>query len=181
LPTKCGGHIARGKTVNYENMKTLINWIAPITLAIALCGCVHFPTAPAAPSDSSAPAMFSFLKSAPATTKAKAPGQPVASAVASIVHYCEIAGALCLLAAGALGYFGNVLPAIKVGIAGIALIVFAKWFDYHYGIVIAVFLVTLAGGFLWAWYKNDPNQVAELTAKIKSELAAGQTLIEKKI
>jgi hypothetical protein len=134
------------------------------------------------PSDQNQSAsVFAFLKGAPATVRAQAPGQPVAKAVAQIVHYCEWACALCLLAAGALGYFGQVIPAIKVGLAGIALIVFAKWFDYHYGIAIAFGLIAAAVGFFWAWNKNDPKQVAEITAKIKAELSGVASTIEKKI
>lgn len=84
------------------------------------------------------------------------------------MHYCEWIGALCFVAAIALGYFGNPIPAVKVGIAGISLLVFAKWFDYHYGIVIAGILISAAVGFLWAWYKDDPTEVKTLLTDIKT-------------
>ena len=101
-----------------------------------------------------------------ATTPAAA--TPVAHAVSHIVHYMEIAGLLCLLAAAGLIYEGLVIPGVKCALAGIVLPVSAIWFNYHYGLVIALALIAAAIGFVWCFYKEDPSDFEALEAKLKT-------------
>lgn len=54
------------------------------------------------------------------------------------------AGILCLLASGALFYFGQIVAGVKVCAAGIILPIFAVWFSAHFAIVISAILVVLA-------------------------------------
>lgn len=146
-----------------------------LAFALLFCGCAPFHFSSNTPDTTQASSGIFHLFSGngqTATEKAKLPGQSVAKAVSSIVHGCEWAGLLCLIAAGALGYFGNIIPAVKVGLAGLALIVFARWFDYHYGMVIAALLIAAAVGFMWAWYKDDPSEVKALLGKVET-LASG--------
>jgi hypothetical protein len=52
------------------------------------------------------------------------------------------------LGCGVLAYFGQVWPAVKCGIAGITLPVFAAWYSEHWAWVIAGLLVAFAIYFL---------------------------------
>jgi hypothetical protein len=69
---------------------------------------------------------------------------PAAQAARSVSRWLFVAAGVCLLGCGALAYFGQVFPAIKLGLAGITLPIFAAWFSVHWGIVIAAILVLLA-------------------------------------
>jgi len=143
-----------------------------IALALFFTGCVRLPSVPgeANQPQSLTQKLFgiSFAPAIAAKTPATAKNTPLAKGVSKIVRICEIVGALCLLGAGGLGYTGNIIPAVKVGLAGIALIVFGVWFNYYYGIVIAIFLLFGAACFLWAWYKNDPSEVKALHDRLNA-------------
>lgn len=58
-----------------------------------------------------------------------------------------IAGFLCLLVAGAAGYFSQYMVALKFGLAGLILPIVGTWWSQHYAIVIAGVLIGLA-----IWY-----------------------------
>ena len=103
-------------------------------------------------------------RSIPATEAAKT--SPVAKSVAGIVHLMEAGGVLCLLACAALCYFGQYIPGVKCGLAGVALPVCAIWFNYHYGLVIALVLICAALAFLWGFYKEDPEDFALVESKL---------------
>ena len=108
------------------------------------------------------------------------PGQPmilsgktaVQSVVAKQVWLFWIAGLLCLLAAGALAYFGQYLAAVKVGLAGLILPIFATWWSQHYAVVIAV---TLIGAAVWYVLTH-----AAARGAISAELDKIKSSIEKK-
>ncbi len=102
----------------------------------------------------------------PATQAAKS--SPVASAVSSIVHWMELAGALCLLAAAILIYLGQIIPGVKCAVAAVALPVSAVWFNYHYGLVIGMILISAAVGFLWAFYKKNPALLSAAETEFSS-------------
>jgi hypothetical protein len=73
---------------------------------------------------------------------------PALSPVRQMVSFEEklfiAAGILCLLASGALFYFGQIVAGVKVCAAGIILPIFAVWFSAHFAIVIAAILIVLA-------------------------------------
>jgi hypothetical protein len=69
---------------------------------------------------------------------------PPAHAALVVSRWLFVAAGVCLLGCGALAYFGQVFPAIKLGLAGITLPIFAAWFSVHWGIIIASILVLLA-------------------------------------
>ena len=114
------------------------------------------PTAP--------PAVKPAKRAIPATEAAKT--SPVARSVAGIVHLMEAGGVICLLACAALCYFGQYIPGVKCGLAGVALPVCAIWFNYHYGLVIALVLICAALAFLWGFYKEDPEDFRLVETKL---------------
>lgn len=83
-----------------------------------------------------------------------------------------VAGIVCLCAAGALAYFGQIVAAIKVGIAGLILPIFAIWWSEHYALVIAAVLIGAA-----VWYLLTH---AAARSAIAAELSKITTSIEKK-
>jgi hypothetical protein len=101
------------------------------------CGTIHFQSP------------FAFNKptiTQPATPSAPAP-TPVQQVVQKQVWLFWIAGVVCLFAAGVLAYFGQYMVALKVGLAGLILPIFATWWSEHYALVIAAVLIGLA-----VWY-----------------------------
>lgn len=64
--------------------------------------------------------------------------------VDSQVKWFIAAGILCLIASGALFYFGQILPAVKVAAAGLILPIFAVWWSHFYAVVCAAVLIGLA-------------------------------------
>ena len=81
----------------------------------------------------------------PAVTPAPAPAlSPVRQMVSFEEKLFIAAGILCLLASGALFYFGQIVSGVKVCAAGIILPIFAVWFSAHFAIVISSILVVLA-------------------------------------
>jgi len=124
-----------------------------------ITGCISLPKFSAAPP--APPTDYTTLAAPPAKGKATAPAPakpippptPAQSAVQKAIHtevvFFWIAGMLCLAACGFFAYGGQIVPAVKVGIAGIVLPVFATWFDYHSGILIAGILISCALAFLW--------------------------------
>lgn len=98
---------------------------------------------------------------------------PVQSIVEKQVWLFWIAGLLCLCAAGALGYFGQYLAAVKVGLAGLILPIFATWWSAHYAIVIAAVLIGAA-----IWYVLTH---AAARSEINAELDKLKSGMEKKI
>ncbi len=97
----------------------------------------------------------------------------VQSVVEKQVWLFWIAGLLCLCAAGALGYFGQYLAAVKVGLAGLILPIFATWWSSHYAIVIAAVLIGAA-----IWYVLTH---AAARSAITAELDKLKSSMEKKI
>jgi hypothetical protein len=73
---------------------------------------------------------------------------PAHAAARQVSRWLYAAAGFCLLACGALAYFGQVWPAVKCGIAGITLPVFAAWYSEHFAWVIAGLLVAFAIYFL---------------------------------
>jgi hypothetical protein len=69
---------------------------------------------------------------------------PAHEAARSVSRWLYAAAGFCLLACGALAYFGQVWPAVKCGLAGITLPIFAAWYSEHFAWVIAALLVALA-------------------------------------
>ena len=110
------------------------------------------------------PAVKPVKRAIPATEASAT--SPVARSVAGIVHLMEAGGVICLLACAALCYFGQYIPGVKCGIAGISLPVCAIWFNYHYGLVIALVLISAALAFLWGFYKEDPQDFALVETKL---------------
>ena len=130
----------------------------------------------------SPPPGYAQVPGAPAGTVAPVkPGQPliltgktpVQSVVEKQVWLFWIAGLVCLLAAGALGYFGQYLAAVKVGLAGLILPIFATWWSSHYAIVIACVLIGAA-----IWYVLTH---AAARSAISAEIDKLKTSLEKKI
>ena len=113
--------------------------IALLAACAILTGCHIVPTFHSPISFDQKPAV-NQTTTAPALT-------PVQQVVKVQVRWFIGAGILCLLAAGALIYFGMYLPALKVGLAGILLPIFAAWFSVHYAWIIAGSLISLA-----VWY-----------------------------
>jgi hypothetical protein len=74
--------------------------------------------------------------------------RPAALAARSVSRWLYAAAGFCLIACAALGYFGQVWPAVKCGIAGITLPIFAAWYSEHWAWVIAGLLVAFAIYFL---------------------------------
>lgn len=101
---------------------------------------------------------------------------PVARSVAGIVHLMELGGLLCVVACGALIYFGLYIPAAKCGIAGIVLPVCAIWFNYHYGLVIGLVLICCAVSFIWGFYKKDTEDFELIESKL---LAMEESIVAK--
>lgn len=98
---------------------------------------------------------------------------PVQSVVEKQVWLFWIAGLVCLLAAGALGYFGQYIAAVKVGLAGLILPIFATWWSAHYAIVIAAVLIGAA-----IWYVLTH---AAARSAINAELDKLKSSLEKKV
>jgi hypothetical protein len=73
---------------------------------------------------------------------------PAHEAARSVSRWLYAAAGFCLLACGALAYFGQVWPAVKCGLAGITLPIFAAWYSEHFAWVIAGLLVAFAIYFL---------------------------------
>jgi membrane protein implicated in regulation of membrane protease activity len=69
---------------------------------------------------------------------------PAQNAATHVSRWLYAAAGFCLIACAALGYFGQVWPAMKCGIAGITLPVFAAWYSEHWAWVIAGLLVAFA-------------------------------------
>ena len=112
-------------------------------LAVALLsGCSLFKI--------STPTFSAKVPTAAQSAPADLTHQPVAvvSPVRQMVSFEEklfiAAGILCLLASGALFYFGQIVAGVKVCAAGIVLPIFAVWFSAHFAIVIAAILIVLA-------------------------------------
>jgi hypothetical protein len=75
-----------------------------------------------------------------------------------------IAGVACLALAGFLGYSGQIVPAIKVGVAGILLPIFGIWFAYHWLLVVIVCLLGAAAFFVATDYAVVKPILARLDA-----------------
>lgn len=108
------------------------------------------------------------------------PGQPliingktaVQEVVTKQVWFFWIAGVGCLLAAGALAYLGQYVAAVKVGLAGLILPIFATWWSQHYALVIAA---TLIGAAVWYMLTH-----AAARSAITAELDNLKSSLEKK-
>jgi hypothetical protein len=97
-----------------------------------LCGCIglpstNLPATPGAPS-----------------VKVAATGSPAHRAIQTAVNYTatlSILGGLACLAFGGLAiYGGQLLPGVKLVIAGLLLPIFGIWFAYHWVLVVALTL-----------------------------------------
>ena len=101
-------------------------------LVIGLCGCVHLPSA-------------SELPGAPKVGQS-ATGSPAKKAIQTAVNYTatlSVLGGLACLAFGGLAiYGGQLLPGIKLVIAGLLLPIFGIWWAYHW---LLVTILTLIG------------------------------------
>ena len=112
-----------------------MRYIAVLLLTLGLfCGCIglpstKLPTVPGVPS-----------------VGAPAAGSPARRAIQTFVNWqttLGILGGLALLAFGGLAiYGGQILPGVKLVIAGLLLPIFSIWFAYHW---IAVVIVALIG------------------------------------
>jgi hypothetical protein len=90
----------------------------------------------------------SFQQNLPGTKLPAVAVSPVTSSPAlaaqSVSHWLYAAAGFCLLGCAALAYFGQVWPAVKCGLAGITLPVFAAWYSEHWAWVIAGLFVAFA-------------------------------------
>jgi hypothetical protein len=73
---------------------------------------------------------------------------PAQNAATHVSRWLYAAAGFCLIACGLLAYLGQVWPAVKCGVAGITLPVFAAWYSEHWAWVIAGLLVAFAIYFL---------------------------------
>ena len=122
-----------------------MRYIAVLLLALSLfCGCIglpstKLPTAPGAPS-----------------VGAPAAGSPARRAIQTFVNWqttLGILGGLALLAFGGLSiYGGQILPGVKLVIAGLLLPIFSIWFAYHWIAVVIVVLIGSAAYLLLTHY-----------------------------
>jgi hypothetical protein len=111
-------------------------------LVIGLCGCVHLPSA-------------SQLPGAPKVGQS-ATGSPAKKAIQTAVNYTatlSILGGLACLAFGGLAiYGGQLLPGIKLVIAGLLLPVFGIYWAYHWLAIVIILLISTAAIWLTTHY-----------------------------
>lgn len=132
-----------------------------VTCLFIATGCVRLPSPTFSASPSSAtPTRNDALATAGAFVRANQPGQaalivtgsPAKQAIQRAVNWmavlCTIGGVACLAFAALLGYGGQVIPAIKVGLAGLLLPIFGIWFAYHWLAVVIGALIISAAIFL---------------------------------
>jgi hypothetical protein len=116
--------------------------LALLTACAFLTGCHLVPTFHSP---------ISFEKPAANQSQSTATPVPVLTAVQQVVQkqvwLFWIAGVVCLCVAGACAYFGQYIVAVKVGLAGLILPIFATWWSEHYALAIAAILLGMA-----VWY-----------------------------
>jgi hypothetical protein len=116
-----------------------MRYIAVLLLALSLfCGCIGLPsTASKLPAAPGVPAVG-----------AKATGSPARRAIQVAVNYTttlSILGGLACLAFGGLAiYGGQILPGIKLVIAGLLLPIAGIYWAYHWLLWVAIILIGLA-------------------------------------
>jgi hypothetical protein len=161
---------------------------------VIVCGCISVPRLqlPSVPK-TVAPAKPSIAQKIFEPTKAAAmeAAQPnlilpvktpslsakaISKTVKSEVIILWLAGLACLAICGLCVYSGQIIPAVKFGIAGVLLPIFATWFAYHYILIIAGALVASAIGFLWA-ERNSAIEKGLITAAHNELTAAYDKLI----
>lgn len=79
-------------------------------------------------------------------------------------------GCLCLIAAGALAYFQMYFMAVKVGMAGLILPIFAVWYSHYWGWIIAGSLISVAL-LAYSHWKLVLQPIVKATAKDISEIS----------
>ena len=124
-----------------------MRYIAVLLLTLGLfCGCIGLPSTklPAAPGVPS--------------VGATAAGSPAKRAIQTFVNWqttLGILGGLALLAFGGLAiYGGQILPGVKLVIAGLLLPIFSIWFAYHWIAVVIVVLIGSAAYLLLTHYTS---------------------------
>lgn len=155
-------------------MKTKI--LSLLAGCIVLAGCIHLPTfsGPATSSPVLVPnaGLVSTAGPVVGTPKSSAASLSTASpSTVAIQHavnwqvglFC-LAGLACLALAGFLGYSGQIVPAIKVGLAGLLLPIFGIWFAYHWLLVVILCLLGAAAFFIATDYAVVKPILARLDA-----------------
>ena len=111
-----------------------------------LCGCIGLPST----------SLPSGVASKAPSIKVAATGSPAHKAIQTLVNWqatLSVVGGLALLAFGGLAiYGGQILPGVKLVIAGLLLPIFGIWFAYHWLAVVIVALIVTAGYLLVTHY-----------------------------
>lgn len=130
-----------------------------LTIILAACvmlaGCVHLPDFSSPPVPPGVTNAHGAVVSAPAPVPPST-ASPSTVAIQHAVNWQTtlfiLAGVACLALCGFLAYAGQVVPAVKVGLAGLLLPIFGIWFAYHWLLVVIITLLSAAAFFLATHY-----------------------------
>jgi hypothetical protein len=140
-----------------------ISVLVIVCVAVFCAGCKLFAVRAVAP-ENFQPPIHQPEKIAPA------PVTPAAHAAQQVSRWLYAAGALCLVACGIAGYFGQVIPAVKFGLAGLCLPIIAAWFSVYWAWVVCGTLLAL--GVYWLLlHRSLIHPLKSRLAKLESRFA----------
>lgn len=143
-------------------MRFIKNILAVFAVVYLLAGCVGLPNTSSVSSGSSV-----SQKVAAAIT-----GSPTHRAIQTAVNWqmtlCILGGVACLAFGGLAIYGGQLLPGIKLVIAGILLPIAGIWWAYHWLMVTIIVLIALAGILLITHYSAIQPALSAVEARMKT-------------
>jgi len=133
--------------VKSKNILADLKKLVPLIVlcSFCVCGCVHLPSTSALPTGTK-----------PTAKGPAAAGSPAHRAIQAAVNWqmtlCILGGVACLVLGGLAIYGGQLLPGVKLVIAGLLLPIFGIWWAYHWLLVTIIVLIGLAAFLLITHY-----------------------------